>query len=598
MRQGRKWLLVAMLFVAFEVVAEDVWVDDVCYSLMPANNTAEVTLGMLAGGDVVIPPVVTHDGVKYAVVGVGKNAFSSSSITSIVLPESVKRIGDYAFSACSNLGSVALPKGGVDIGRYAFANCRGIGSMAFPKGEVCVESYAFAECSGLASVSVSENSNLTVGSDVFYGCRNLERVEVNCENVGDWFRWNETIKEVVLGEQVVTIGEDAFWDCSNLVSVVVPDDSRLTTIGAGAFKDCCSLASINIPEGVTSIGERAFEYCSSLTSITIPASMTDIDSYAFYECVALERITINCAHVGRWFNGNAAIKEIVLGEGVEMIANNAFYDCSGLMSIVIPQGVTSMGSGAFLGCSSLTSIVVAEGNKVYDSRGGCNAIVETASNTLMVGCSATVVPEDILGIGSYAFAGCVDLSSVVLPEGVTTIEHSAFYDCSNLVSISIPASVTSLGSSAFSGCARLASVDIPEGVTTIKEWTFEDCSSLSSIDIPMSVDTIGYRAFAGCTGLASLTSHAVVPPTCVRDAFSGVNTAIPVYVPLTSVAAYQSANEWGLFTNYVGVDTGINNPIVEVQNQGLVYDLHGRRIAESANFKGVCIVNGKKVVLK
>lgn len=575
MRQGRKWLLMAMLFVAFNAMAESVWVDDVCYDLIPDNNTAKVSTGLFASGDVVIPRVVTHEGVDYVVVSVEDNAFMGRNITSVVLPESVKRIGSYAFAQCRGLSSVALPKGGVDIRSYAFANCSSLNSIVFPEGEVTVGERAFIYCSGLVSVTVSENVNLTTGGEVFYECDKLERVEIYCENVDDWFRSNETIKEVVLGEQVVTIGEAAFWRCANLTTVVIPDNSRLTTIGAEAFYNCGNLAAITIPKGVTSVGDRAF-----------------------YDCEGLERVEINCANVGRWFNGNATIKEIVLGEGVEALDHSAFYDCAGLTSIVIPRGVKSIGGSVFFGCSSLASIVVDGGNQVYDSRGGCNAIVETASNTLLVGCSATVVPEDILGIGSYAFAGCVDLSSIVLPEGVTTIEHSAFYDCSNLVSISIPASVTSIGSSAFSGCARLASVDIPEGVTTIKEWTFEDCSSLSSIDIPMSVDTIGYRAFAGCTGLASLTSHAVVPPTCVRDAFSGVNTAIPVYVPLTSVAAYQSANEWGFFTNYVGVDTDINNPIVEVQNQGLVYDLHGRRIAESANFKGVCIVNGKKVLLK
>ena len=529
MRQGRKWLLMAMLFVAFNAMAESVWVDDVCYDLIPDNNTAKVSTGLFASGDVVIPRVVTHEGVDYVVVSVEDNAFMGRNITSVVLPESVRRIGSYAFAQCRSLSSVALPKGGVDIRSYAFANCSSLNSIVFPEGEVTVGERAFIYCSGLVSVTVSENVNLTTLGDVFYECDKLERVEIYCENVDDWFWSNEAIKEVVLGEQVVTIGEAAFWRCANLTTVVIPDNSRLTTIGAEAFYNCENLAAIAIPKGVTSVGDRAF-----------------------YDCEGLERVTINCANVGRWFNGNATIKEIVLGEGVEALDHSAFYDCAGLTSIVIPRGVKSIGGSVFFGCSSLASIVVDGGNQVYDSRGGCNAIVETASNTLLVGCSATVVPEDILGIGSYAFAGCVDLSSIVLPEGVTTIEHSAFYDCSNLVSISIPASVTSIG-----------------GI-----------------------------AFSGCTGLTSITSHAAVPPTCEMNAFSGVNTTIPVYVPLTSVAAYQSANEWGLFTNYVGVDTGINNPIVEVQNQGLVYDLHGRRIADSANFKGVCLVNGKKVLLK
>ena len=291
----------------------------------------------------------------------------------------------------------------------------------------------------------------------------------------------------------------------------------VTSIDENAFYCCEGLTSIDIPNSITKIGDFAFGNCPVLTSIVVESGNPRYDSRN--NCNAIIETADNTLIAGckntmipnsvtsigvRAFEGCDGLTSIVIPNSVTAIGNKAFYSCDGLTSVNIPNSVTAIGNNVFESCNELSCLVVESGNPIYDSRNNCNAIIETADNTLIVGCKNTIIPNSVTTIGNFAFCYCWGLTSIIIPNSVTVIGKCAFEGCIGLTSVEIGNSVTSIGRYAFYSCQGLTSINIPNSVTEIGNNAFYWCTGLTSIVIPNSVTSIGNEAFMNCWMLADV----------------------------------------------------------------------------------------------
>ena len=386
----------------------------------------------------------------------------TKQIESFVFGDNVHKIPNFICEEMRNLMHVSFGINVESVGKDAFKACSSIESISWnvKNSEGSIDKKLFDYCLRHMNWGIK---SITFGEQI------TDIPDRLCENI-------RNLNSVKFGSNIKSVGENAFagtkWLKNHtdniyinryLYKAILPNNVSTYTISketlgilSGAFSICTSLKSIIIPNTITSIGKKAFLDCKSLETISIPNSVTSI------------------------------------GE-------EAFAGCSSLTSIVIPNSVTNIGEYAFAYCSSLTSIMVEKGNVIYDSRNKCNAIIETATNTLIFGCQNTIIPNDITSIGTGAFRGSTSLTSIILPNSIIRIENEALFGCSKLESITIPNSVKSIGERAFCQCRSLTSCFIANSVTNIGKGAFSSCISLASITIPSSVTNVGERTFSLCS---------------------------------------------------------------------------------------------------
>ena len=363
-----------------------------------------------------------NDDGGYTVVKRNKSFVNDVSIPSEHFGKKVTRIGEGAFSDCTELTSVEIPDSVVSIGEKAFKGCTGLTSIEIPDSVVTIDAEAFNGCTGLTSIEIPD-SVTSIEKSAFYGCTGATSITIGkgVTSIGYYaFAHCSGLSSVTIGNGVTSIGGFAFLSCTGMTEITVPDS--VESIGEWAFAQCTRLSAVTIGNAVTSVGDKVFDKCP-ITSATVP--ITVIPSVPKNELRTI--VIIGNEVTGVWdrsfsFSTYPELTSVTIGNGVTSIREYAFTLCAKLTSVTIGNDVTSIENGAFNQCYSLASVTIGNG---------------------------------VTSIGTFAFNSCHALSSVNIPEGVTTIGNCAFNGCSSLTSFTIPQSVTSIGDAAFGNCSAL-----------------------------------------------------------------------------------------------------------------------------------------------
>jgi len=443
--------------------------------------------------------------VPKGVVQISDDAFSNcDDLTGITVADSVKTIGDYAFSGNRAMKTFTLGEQVEHIGVGALNYCDQLEYKVYENGKYLgSKQNPYLLLVGVVDRTVTQfrfhENTRVIGPSAFNRCSALTELTVpdSVVGIGDeafWFCGELT--KLTLGKGVRDVGSGLSQYCSKLTQIVVDSDNEaysshdgvllnkdktcliqapigitgtytvpdsVTRIEANAFLNCNQLSGVVFGKGVREIGEDAFNGCVQLTELTIPGNVEIIGEYAFYECTGLTAVTLGegVTTVERRAFYCGAVSSLTLPDSLTTIGWEAFGACD-IETVTIPKNVSKIGDNAFGFCSSLTQIQVAKENKYYSSHEG--VLYDKAMKRLIQapgGIAQCVVPYGVQVIGDSAFFECRKLESVILPDSITTIERGAFYD-TGMESMIIPASVTEMEEAAIYDCKNVRFLgDIP-----------------------------------------------------------------------------------------------------------------------------------------
>ncbi|MBO5934016.1 MAG: leucine-rich repeat domain-containing protein [Clostridia bacterium] len=341
--------VIACLFTVCGVsaYAESDITDYLTYEINDGNVTITYCDSAISG-DIVIPDTIEG----YPVTTIGDGAFADYcvNITSLVIPESITKIGINAFYTCVNMKTVVLPESLTVLPSGIFGDCWSLENVNIPSGVKSIPNSAFAGCHSLSEISIPAGV-ISIKSGAFLGT---------------------AIKEICLPEGLQEIGEGAFSNCYKLEQINIPDGVKI--IDGSTFSRCLSLEKIDFPNELTEIGDYAFECCYSLSNVVLPETLKKIGNGSFSYCLSLD--------------------EIVIPKSVTEVGEYAFDSCNNLKKICVENSSAKIGKGAFAltRCELLVDVdeLVKSYVECYD-----NEIILRDADGFVIGSEAYPAPKNL-----------------------------------------------------------------------------------------------------------------------------------------------------------------------------------------------------------
>lgn len=439
--------------------------------------------------------------------------YGCTSLKKVDFPEGLLEIGDMAFYKCSKLKEIFLPVSLKILGNNVFT-ASGV-RLAVIAGELTeCGTEVFSQCSKLKKMVFQQTVNV-IGNKFAFGCHDLLQVElpINIKRIGrnafegsnflkgllpkgvngTFFLDGSSYKGVVsVPEGITVIAGGAFYGNKEITKLHLPETLR--SIGARAFCGCTSLQVVTLPKGITVLEEGTFAYCSTLWSVAAEGEVETIKASVFYGCEKLVRVSVS---------------------SVKYIGNNAFLGCINLDDLALNcsfLGEDVLGETAYLKKLLQISPLAVVSNLVVEGK-ACEGIL--------------IIPEGVIGISPFAFAGNELITELILPESLQEIGDYAFAGCKAMITILWKAPLTHFGKHAFEKCTSLKEIHYKG--TTVGEGAFSFCTSLQSAVLE-ETERLERDAFAGCKNLIDCKCKEVryIGERC----FSGCESLSDVFVPL------------------------------------------------------------------
>lgn len=414
----------------------------------------------------------------------------------VTIPEGVTRIEEDVF-ADKEITKVIIPNSVKEIGEAAFRKCFFLSEVIFGTSLTKIESSAFDKCIALEKLSVPP-SVVEIGANAFRDnpwyiklCKSEPLVIIN----GVLLYGGNSQGEVILPDTVREIGRSAFVKNKKLTGITIPDS--VTRINLAAFSDCVNLEYAELGKSIMLIEDGAFGNCSKLKKIVIPKSVKRIGYEVFYNCKSLKSVTVLNPIIelkGGVFEGTAWLKEQVKKNPMVILNHNLIdaSNCSG--NVIVPKSVTRICSSAFNGNKKIKNITLPD-TLLYIDFGA----FRNCSNL-----AAIIIPNKVISIGDYAFEDCTSLKTISIPKSVKYIGEYAYAECYNLTTVKNKSKITAINDSTFQSCIKLETVEIPSTVKSIGVYAFLNCDKLISIKLPKTLERIEAYAFSSCEGLEKL----------------------------------------------------------------------------------------------
>lgn len=428
-----------------------------------------------------------HATLPRTLVEIPQKAFFNCPLTTINLPDTVEKIGNYAFKGTSLSGSLYLPNSLKTIGIGAFDSLKLTGTLTIPDSVTTISNEAFNN-NKFTKLVISQNSSLTtIGNNAFRNNQisNAIALPKSLTTVGyNAFRAN-SIPELALNYGLKSIGYEAFE--ANKITGTINIPVTVEKIDTQAFrKNQIEAVIFNKNSALTTLGSYAFAGNKISNAIMMPKGLTKISSYVF---------------------SNNTISSLSFEEGsvATVIERNAFSDQAKSIkgTLEIPASVTSINFWAFTGALNVESLTFGENSKLI-------TLGEAVFTNNII--KKVVIPSSLVTVGSGGQGGAftnAGIEELIFEENshLETIATRAF-QINKISSVVIPKSVKTIGNQAF-GNNRIKNLSFEAGsvLTTIGEQAF----SLNALTteglgkLPSTLTSLGINTFSGNARLTQIT---------------------------------------------------------------------------------------------